>query len=107
MIKVEHNENIYNFRKNDILIQSRPYKKESDRVQTQAYSYLFFTYNELYGIVYHKKTDKLYRVTNPMASKKPIKEVTHVFDHMLAFTDSYEIYRCWSARVYGEDVAKV
>lgn len=107
MIKVEHNDNIYNFRGNDILIQSRPSKRESERVQSQAYPYLFFTYNELYGIVYHKKTDKLYRVTNPMASKKPIKEVTHVFDHMLAFTDSYEIYRCWSARVYGEDIAKV
>lgn len=92
MIKVEHNDNIYNFRGNDILIQSRPYKRESERVQSQAYPYLFFTYNELYGIVYHKETDKLYRVTNPMASKKPIKEVTHVFDHMLAFTDSYEIY---------------
>ena len=54
MIKVEHNDNIYNFRGNDILIQSRPYKRESERVQSQAYPYLFFTYNELYGIQSNK-----------------------------------------------------
>lgn len=111
---IKHNNIIYDFRENDVLIQHRPYKDGSVKFQPQTYRYLYFAYNDLYGIVYRRETDRLYRTLNlrewqktinPKERKKNIKEVTHEFDHILETADSYETY--WDMRIHGADVVQI
>ena len=111
---IEHNNIIYNFMEKDILIQCKPYEDGRIKFQPQTYGYLYCVYSNIYGIVYHRKTDRLYRTVNKIqlyrtveSRIKPSKNMTHEFDSMIKKSDLYESHIGWNICIYGTDIAHI